>query len=169
MRPTWNPVPWNRRALGWIIDFGIQTLLSWIAAIGMIASLVNLATSGSGSYPEAGSIGQLGRLLIWDLVSFASLIPAAYFQLYQRWIKGGPTGQSLGRRIAKTRLVDARTGQPIGIGMTIVRDLAHILDSAALYLGYLWPLWDKQRRTFADMLLTTVVVDENDAPVGVRR
>ncbi|MDQ1539752.1 MAG: hypothetical protein QOH29_478, partial [Actinomycetota bacterium] len=27
------------------------------------------------------------------------------------------------------------------------------------YLGYLWPLWDSKRQTFADKILKTVVVN----------
>ena len=56
------------------------------------------------------------------------------------------------------KLVEERTGQPIGAGMCFVRDLAHILDGF-FYLGYLWPLWDNKRQTFADKILTTVVVE----------
>jgi uncharacterized RDD family membrane protein YckC len=56
------------------------------------------------------------------------------------------------------KLVDERTGQPIGPGMSFVRDLAHTLDGF-FYLGYLWPLWDDKRQTFADKILSTVVVE----------
>jgi len=51
------------------------------------------------------------------------------------------------------------TGRPIG-GMAFVRDLTHILDSLACYLGWLWPLWDAKRQTFADKLIKTVVTAE---------
>jgi Mce-associated membrane protein len=34
---------------------------------------------------------------------------------------------------------------------------AHLLDTAALFIGWLWPLWDRRRRTFADLLLRTEV------------
>jgi Mce-associated membrane protein len=33
----------------------------------------------------------------------------------------------------------------------------HLLDTAALFVGWLWPLWDGRRRTFADLLLRTEV------------
>ncbi len=39
-----------------------------------------------------------------------------------------------------------------------VRDLAHVLDSVACHLGWLWPLWDQKRQTFADKIVGTVVV-----------
>ncbi|WP_142277868.1 RDD family protein, partial [Mycobacterium avium] len=38
----------------------------------------------------------------------------------------------------------------------LLRDLAHLLDTASI-VGWLWPLWDSRRRTFADMLAGTEV------------
>ena len=32
-------------------------------------------------------------------------------------------------------------------------------STAFVYLGYLWPLWDDKRQTFADKILSTVVVE----------
>ena len=39
-----------------------------------------------------------------------------------------------------------------------LRDLVHILDGVA-YVGYLWPLWDDKRQTFADKIMRTIVID----------
>jgi uncharacterized RDD family membrane protein YckC len=64
----------------------------------------------------------------------------------------------MGKRVLKTKLVAEVNGQPIGAVNAFLRDLLHILDGAA-YIGYLWPLWDAKRQTFADMIMKTVVVD----------
>ncbi|MCV7429246.1 RDD family protein [Mycobacterium montefiorense] len=64
-------------------------------------------------------------------------------------------GWSLGRAlcgIAVTRSDDAA----IGAWGLLLRDVAHLLDTVSV-VGWLWPLWDSQRRTFADMLLRTEV------------
>ncbi len=55
-------------------------------------------------------------------------------------------------------MVGGYTGQPIGFGMAFVRQIAHALDSWSLGIGYLWPLWDERRQTFADKVCNTVVV-----------
>ena len=34
---------------------------------------------------------------------------------------------------------------------------AHLLDTVRAVLGWLWPLWDGRRRTFADLLTRTEV------------
>ena len=48
-----------------------------------------------------------------------------------------------------------------------LRDLAHLLDTAALFIGWLWPLWDRRNRTFADLLLRTEV--HRVGPAAARR
>ncbi|MGH8867760.1 MAG: RDD family protein [Actinomycetes bacterium] len=73
-------------------------------------------------------------------------------------VRQGRTGQSLGKSVLNTRLVNARTGQPIGAGMSFVRGLAHALDTWSLMIGYLWPLWDAKRQTFSDKVTASVVV-----------
>ena len=66
------------------------------------------------------------------------------------------TGWSLGRALLGIRVV-RRDGAAAGAWRLLVRDLAHLLDTAALFIGWLWPLWDSRRRTFADLLLRTEV------------
>jgi hypothetical protein len=44
------------------------------------------------------------------------------------------------------------------MGMAFVRDLCHIVDSLICYIGYLFPLWDAQRQTLADKIMSTVVI-----------
>ena len=39
-----------------------------------------------------------------------------------------------------------------------MRCLAHFVDSIACYVGWLWPLWDAKKQTFADKIMGTVVV-----------
>lgn len=38
-----------------------------------------------------------------------------------------------------------------------LRDLLHTVDGF-FYVGYLWPLWDAERQTFADKIVQTVAV-----------
>jgi uncharacterized RDD family membrane protein YckC len=80
------------------------------------------------------------------------------WMIYNRWYKGGATGQSLGKKVMNLRLISASTGQPIGPGMAFARDLAHFVDSAICGIGYLFPLWDAQRQTLADKIVSTFVI-----------
>ena len=84
------------------------------------------------------------------------LVAIAY-AIYQAYL-GGQTGQSYGKKTAGIRLLSEKTGQPIGGGLGIGRYFLHIVDGIPCYLGYLWPLWDAKKQTFADKILTTIVV-----------
>lgn len=80
--------------------------------------------------------------------------------IYNRCIQAGQTGQSLGKKTLHLRLLSEKTDEPIGAGMAFARDICHILDSLACYIGWLFPLWDAKRQTFADKIVSTVVVPE---------
>lgn len=76
------------------------------------------------------------------------------------WYLDGETGGHPGKRLTGLKTVDMNTGQVIGGGKGIVRYLAHFVDSITCYIGYLFPLWDEKRQTFADKIMTTVVLSD---------
>ena len=78
------------------------------------------------------------------------------------------TGWSLGRALFGIA-VKGRDGKPAGVFRLLLRDIAHLLDIAALFVGWLWPLWDKRNRTFADLLLRTEVRRVDGRPRNVVR
>lgn len=82
---------------------------------------------------------------------------AVAFGVWNLCIRQGRTGQSLGKSNLGLRLVKESTGQPMGAGLSFVRQLAHYVDGLC-YIGYLWPLWDAKRQTFADKIMSTVVI-----------
>ncbi|MEA2828116.1 MAG: hypothetical protein QOG43_2555 [Actinomycetota bacterium] len=74
-------------------------------------------------------------------------------------IQQGQTGQTVGKKMLDIRLVRLDGQTPPGIGLSFGRYLLHVfIDSAICYLGFLWPLWDQKRQTFADKIVNTVVV-----------
>lgn len=84
-------------------------------------------------------------------------LAAFAWALYNSYL-GGQTGQSTGKKMQGLRLLRESDGQPIGGGLGIARYFVHIVDGLPCYLGYLWPLWDAKKQTFADKILSTVVV-----------
>lgn len=57
------------------------------------------------------------------------------------------------------RIVDATTGRNISAGKAFFRFLVgHWLDGVVCYLGFLWPLWDAKKQTFADKAFSTYSV-----------
>lgn len=73
----------------------------------------------------------------------------------------GRTGQTWGRQIAGVRVV-RRTApeQPLGVGKAFLRTFLEQLLGQACFLNYLWMLWDKERQTWHDKIVDTVVVKE---------
>jgi Mce-associated membrane protein len=92
--------------------------------------------------------------LRWIFVTAAALALLAV--IANRTVAPMLTGWTLGRALFGIRAV-TRTGAPAGALRLLVRDLAHLLDTVAVLLGWLWPLWDSRHRTFADLLLRTEV------------
>jgi len=91
-----------------------------------------------------------------SIIFYLAGLAWALYNAYQ----GGATGQSIGKKAMGTRLLREDNGQPIGGGLGIGRYFLHIIDGLPCYLGYLWPIWDSKRQTFADKILHTVVVKQ---------
>ncbi len=153
--PVYPYAPWLRRVGAYLIDF----LPSLIATIPFyIGYFIWLTSMMQQTDLPPGVVPDLTAGFGWMAVGGVLLLAALGWQIYNRWIVAGRTGQSLGKRVLKIKLVAEATGQPIGALNAFLRDLVHILDGIA-YIGYLWPLWDDKRQTFADKLMKTVVPD----------
>jgi hypothetical protein len=55
-------------------------------------------------------------------------------------------------------VVDLHSREPIGAMKAVGRWLAHLLDWLSLGVGWLFPLWDGDRQTFADKVASSVCV-----------
>ena len=154
----WPFAGWGSRVAASLID----TLLSLVGGIPYVVGVVLLIAGSpdSSTYetPQGPSAADTDPTLmvVGGLLALVGLVLMIGIQVWNRWIKQGRTGQSVGKKAMSLYLVDQRTGNPIGAGMAFVRDLAHFLDGI-FYIGYLWPLWDPKKQTFADKLLGTVV------------
>jgi uncharacterized RDD family membrane protein YckC len=91
----------------------------------------------------------------------ALVVNAAYFT----WLEGGASGQTVGKKVMGIRVIDFRSGGPIGYGRALGRYFARILSALPLLLGYFWMLWDREKQTWHDKLVTSVVVPEAAYPV----
>ena len=137
---------WGQRVGAYLIDYALILpfiILRYVFTPKVVVTVVN------GTFHNALSGG---NALLAALVTLISLAIWAY----NRWYLGGQ-GQSLGKRALGLTLLAESTGQPIGMAKAFLRDIAHFLDGLC-FVGYLFPLWDQKRQTFADKILTTVVI-----------
>ncbi len=162
--PAYDYAHWGKRVGGYLLD-GLFTLLISLPAYGLLFGGIGLGTRDMETYTDAAGVSHTTGewdnagtpLVILGAVLF--LLPLGFF-IWNTCVRQGRTGYSLGKGIVGIRLLSESTGQPIGGGMSFVRYLLHMLDSLACYLGWLWPLWDQKRQTFADKILSTVVVNQ---------
>ena len=81
-------------------------------------------------------------------------------------LEAGPYGQTPGKAAVKIQVRKA-DGQMLSKGASVGRYFGRILSSLPLGLGYLWPLWDGENRTFHDMIVKSRVVSVREsAPFG---
>ncbi|UUZ61241.1 RDD family protein [Nocardioides sp. B-3] len=153
---------WGKRVGASLIDGLLGTVAQFPYFIGsaMAAGSATITTD-----PVTGEITSTGG----GVSGFAMLLMAlgivmgpAFF-VWNTCFKQGRTGYSIGKGVMGIKLVKAESGQPIGAGMSFVRYLAHILDTIPCLIGYLWPLWDAKRQTFADKIIGTYVIDQPKA------
>lgn len=131
-----------RRAAGWWARagaFGIDVLCP--LAVAVVALLIGWSASSG--------------WLWWVCVVLAVVLILAI--AVNRWLMPATTGWSLGRAVFGIAVQDRDGGDAPGPGRLALRDLAHILDTVSLGLGWLWPLLDSRGRTFADMVVRTEV------------
>jgi len=106
----------------------------------------------------------------WWWVSGSVLVGATLLTMVNRAVLPAILGWSLGRALFGIAVVRA-DGTAVGVARMTTRELAHLLDTLSVFVGWLWPLWDPRRRTFADLLLRTEVhcVVPDRRPADIRR
>jgi uncharacterized RDD family membrane protein YckC len=97
---------------------------------------------------QDSTVGVLVQGLAW-------LLGLAYL-IWDYGYRQGTTGSSIGKSVLKFKVVSEVTGRPLGFGLSVVRQLAHLVDAIICFIGYLFPLWDAKRQTLADKIMTTV-------------
>jgi Mce-associated membrane protein len=137
---------WARRVAASLLDSAIGTALAFltfgdgsVTVPFMGATFLTADTNGgpASSFTDSG----------WLVTAALAMI------LMQAYLGVTPGKMAVGIAVVRDR--DAR---PIGLLRTVVRWFAHILD-AILLIGYLRPLWNTERRTFADSIMGTIVLD----------
>ena len=154
--PMLDYANWFKRVGAYLIDALLTSLAGfplWIG-YGMLIASAETTTNPDGTTTTTMDGGGLSALLM-----LIGVITSLAFFIWNTCMKAGRTGYSIGKSTLGIKLIAEQTGQPMGAGMAFVRYLCHILDSFC-YIGYLWPLWDSKRQTFADKIMKTVVINQ---------
>ncbi|MET9228210.1 RDD family protein [Lentzea sp. NPDC003310] len=150
------PVPptgyaeWGSRFVGYLIDVAAPSVVTVILYYVIIGIAIGSDAPGLTLLVIPVLLANFG-FIIWNTV-----------------IKQGQTGQSIGKKVAKIKLVGEETMQPLGGGTTFVRQLCHVVDALPCYAGFFAPLWEPKKQTWADKIMKSVVINapETASPYG---
>lgn len=146
---------WGTRVGATLLDglcgalVGIPMIAGYIWMFSKMEKTGEVDVNGNETMSYEGGAGPIALVAIGGLIVLGFML----WQLY----KQGTTGQTIGKKQVGIRVLREADGSPQGFGMAIVRQLAHFLDGICM-IGYLWPLWDAKKQTFADKVCSTVVV-----------
>ncbi|MEU6582024.1 RDD family protein [Nocardia sp. NPDC046763] len=148
---------WGARVGAYLIDGAIWILPGAILrTIAVTAGTSKVQCSVTpGTYHTSCTGGGMNAVgIICLLLGFVVGVAGLLFISHQE----GTTGQTPGKRVVGIRLIRESTGQPVGFGLALGRRLLHFIDALPCYLGFLWPAWDDKKQTFADKIVSTIVV-----------
>jgi uncharacterized RDD family membrane protein YckC len=142
---------WGSRVGAALIDGLISGIPFGIGYAVFIADLASKADSDPYTSDAGPGGGAVIALLIGGLASLGLWI-------WNRVIRQGNTGQSVGKSVLNIKLVAADTNQPVGAGKSLLRDILRYIFDSACFLNSLWPLWDDKNQTWHDKVMSTYVV-----------
>jgi len=136
---------WGRRVVASLLDGLI------VAFLYVPGTTVFQLAADSGAGPDRAVFLVLGIVL--ELLALGLM-------LWNQFAAQGRTGQTWGKQAMGIRLLRKADGRPLGTGLVFLRWVVHFVDSLPCCLGYLWPLWDPRRQTFADKIVGSLVIHE---------
>jgi uncharacterized RDD family membrane protein YckC len=156
--------PWLSRVAAYLIDHLPLALIlgaGWLVGQNFVQGVC--ITAASNAVDQTCSVGYPPQALA--VMSGAVLAGLAYF-VWNYGYRQGTTGSSIGKSLLRLTVVSEKTGKPIGFGLSVLRQIAHLFDAGIFYIGYLLPLWDAKRQTLADKMIATVCLPLDRSATG---
>jgi uncharacterized RDD family membrane protein YckC len=159
--PTRNFASFGARLGGYLLDqllYGLVFALFLIPAIILGYQSVKDCTrtnDGNGTTKISCTGDQLHGGLLAGAIALGAIGIIVVAVIYLRAL--GRTGQTWGRKIVGVRVVRKDSTEPLGVGLALGRSLLEALLSGNCVIGYLWMLWDKDKQTWHDKIVNTVV------------
>ena len=134
---------------GLIIGIPFSILFGLFGAFG---ALFANSSSSSNQNAQQAAVAVFGGafLILWLCAIVVSFGYWIYF-----W---GSTGQTLGMRLLRLRIVGASTGGSIGYGRAVIRLLMTFVNTWACYIGWIWVAFDPRKQGWHDKVANSVVI-----------
>lgn len=135
---------WTLRVVATLLDAAINAGVAFLAPVG-----------GGSGLPAIGASQPSGWWFFNPWVA-AVVVVTTVMQAYR--------GVTPGKLLVGIAVVNDADARPLGLVRTLLRWMAHLVDGVLL-IGYLRPLWNAQRKTFADSIVgSTVLVTRRPRP-----
>jgi uncharacterized RDD family membrane protein YckC len=147
--------PWANRVGAFLIDnlpFAIILGVGWLVLQNSYQSACLIETRPIDAVEVCDTGYSTLGLTVFPVTALLGLV----YLLWDYGYRQGRTGSSIGKSVLNFQVVSEKTGAPIGFGMSVLRQLAHLVDGVIFGIGYLLPLWDAKRQTLADKIMSTV-------------
>jgi len=149
---------WISRVVAYLIDAFLGGLAAFPIWIGYGLLFANATTTTDAQGVDHVHFHSAGGSTV--LILIGVLTGLAFF-VWNQCIRQGRTGATIGKSVLAIRTVHADM-QPIGAGLAFLRYLLNIVNGLPCYLGYLWPIWDDRKQTFADKIMSTYVIKASE-------
>lgn len=136
---------WRRAAA-----FGVDAL--WLFSL---TGVIAIFLTGE-PWPAIRDVGFLATLA----ALIRELLPAAVCII--GW---GRFGRTPGKLLLDLRVVNARTGESPGYGRAFIRYIGYFVSALPLGLGFVWIVFDRQRRGLHDRIAGTRVIMVPDTEI----
>lgn len=152
---TFEVATFGPRLVAWLLDALFATIFAILVAVAIAFVIAIIVMAGQGDpatlAEEARQEQDAEDAAIIGV--YLGYVPAFYAY---HWI-GTALGGGWGKRILGLRVVQIASGQNPGWGRGLLRVFVSVF-SGVLYIGYLWSLWDDDRRTWHDKAAGTTVI-----------
>ncbi len=149
---------WISRVIAYLIDGFLGALAGFPIWIGYGMLIANATTTTDAQGVDHVHFHSTGGSTILILIG---VVTALAFFVWNWCIRQGRTGATVGKSLLAIRVVHADM-LPIGAGLSFLRYLLNIVNGIPCYLGYLWPIWDDKKQTFADKIMSTYVIKASE-------
>jgi hypothetical protein len=147
--------PWLSRVAAYVFDHLPVALIVGVGYLVLQNSIDSACLTDISPY-SVDQICSIGYSTLGLTVMMIAIALALAFMIWNFGYRQGTTGSSFGKSLLRFTVVSEKTGKPIGIGLSVLREITHLVDAAIFYIGYLFPLWDTKRQTLADKIMATV-------------
>jgi uncharacterized RDD family membrane protein YckC len=164
--PNQAYTPWLTRVGAYLIDtLPLAVILGagWL----ILQNSVDTACLTATTQYDVDQICTIGYSTLGIAVMWGAVLIGLVYLVWNYGYRQGTTGSSIGKSVLKFKVVSENTGQPLGFGLSVLRQITHVVDAVPFYVGYLFPLWTAKRQTLADKIMASVCLPlEQTAPEG---